>query len=100
MNSENYKSPKKHDKNLYKRLLKYANPYIWQFVLAIAIILIIVALELYQPVLIGNAVDNFLSHYSNNAAAQVDSIIEQQSHVQGVIKISFVYLLTVVLIFS
>jgi len=99
MNSENYKSPKKHDKNLYKRLLKYANPYIWQFVLAIAIILIIVALELYQPVLIGNAVDNFLSHYSNNAAAQVDSIIEQQSHVQGVIKISFVYLLTVVLIF-
>ena len=37
---------KKADKNLYKRLLKYARPYIWQFAAAVAIILVIVAVEL------------------------------------------------------
>ena len=90
---------KKPHKNLYTRLLKYAKPYIWQFILAISIILIIVAVELYQPVLIGDAIDKFLSPYNSSSVVPVNSGITQQSDVQGVIKIGFVYLLTVLVIF-
>lgn len=85
---------KKLDKKLLRRLLKYAKPYTLSFVLAIAIIIVIVILELYQPVLIGSAVDGFLSQYSDKIVAQ-----EQSIHAAGIIKISFTYLLTVVIIF-
>lgn len=99
MKNDNFEKPKKLDKNIAKRLLKYAQPYIWQFVLAIAIIFVIVAVELYQPVLIGDVVDKFLSRYSGAGANTVDAGITQQSNVQGVIKISLVYLSTVVVVF-
>lgn len=86
----------KKSKNLYKRLLNYAKKYTWYFVLAIAIILVIVAIELYQPVLIGNAVDNFLSHYN-----QVNEVseVQRQRDINGVIKIALIYLLSVVVTF-
>lgn len=87
---------KKINKNLYKRLLKYAMEYIWHFALAVLIILIIVAIELYQPVLLGDAVDKFLSHY--NQSREVSAIV-MQSDINGVIKIALIYLLTVIVIF-
>ncbi|MBP7279762.1 MAG: ABC transporter ATP-binding protein [Sedimentibacter sp.] len=86
---------KKIDKKLLRRLLKYAKPYTLNFVLAVAIIMIIVALELYQPILIGNAVDGFLSKYAGGTV--FDS--EQGAHAAGVIKTAFIYFLTVVVIF-
>lgn len=87
---------KKINKNLYKRLLKYAMKYIWHFAVAVLIILIIVAIELYQPVLLGDAVDKFLSHY--NQSREV-SAIGMQNDINGVIKIAFIYFLTVMVIF-
>lgn len=99
MKNDDFEKPKKIDKNIAKRLLKYAKPYIWQFVLAIAIIFVIVAVELYQPVLIGDVVDKFLSRYSGTQANTVDAGITQQSNIQGVIKISLVYLSTVAVVF-
>lgn len=99
MKNDNFEKPKKIDKNIAKRLLKYAKPYIWQFVLAIAIIFVIVAVELYQPVLIGDVVDKFLSRYSGTQANTVDAGITQQSNIQGVIKISLAYLSTVAVVF-
>lgn len=90
------KNNNKINKGLYKRLLKYARKYIWHFVLAVSIILIIVAIELYQPVLLGDAVDKFLSHY--NRIREVSSI-DRQNDINGVIKIAFIYLLTVIVIF-
>lgn len=99
MKNDDFEKPKKIDKNIAKRLLKYAKPYIWQFVLAIAIIFVIVAVELYQPVLIGDVVDKFLSRYSGTHANTVDAGITQQSNIQGVIKISLVYLSTVAVVF-
>ncbi len=87
---------KKIKKGMYKRLLKYANPYIWHFIIAVALILIIVAIELYQPVMLGNAVDKFLSRYgSSNEALAAD----RQNDINGVIKISFIYFVTVAAIF-
>jgi ABC-type multidrug transport system fused ATPase/permease subunit len=82
--------------NLYKRLLKYARPYIWHFIIAIAIILVIVAIELYQPILLGNVVDKFLSRYSNG---QDISALNKQSDINGVIKIGLIYLVTVLAVF-
>lgn len=99
MKNDDFEKSKKIDKNIAKRLLKYAKPYIWQFVLAIAIIFVIVAVELYQPVLIGDVVDKFLSRYSGTQANTVDAGITQQSNIQGVIKISLVYLSTVAVVF-
>ncbi len=87
---------KKLDKKLLRRLLIYAKPYIKNFVLALAIIVVIVVLELYQPILIGQAVDGFLSEYTNNAAINAG---EQSIHAAGIIKIAFIYLLTVIVIF-
>lgn len=81
---------------MLRRLLIYAKPYIKNFVLALAIIVVIVVLELYQPILIGQAVDGFLSEYTNNAAINAG---EQSMHAAGIIKIAFIYLLTVIVIF-
>lgn len=87
---------KKLDKKLLRRLLKYAKPYIRNFLLALAIIVVIVALELYQPILLGKAVDGFLSEYTNNAAVDAG---KQSIHAVGIIKIAFIYMLTVIVIF-
>ncbi len=87
---------KKIDKKLLRRLLKYAKPYIQNFVLALAIIVAIVALELYQPILLGQAVDGFLSKYTNNTVVNAG---EQSIHAAGIIKIAFIYLLTVIVVF-
>lgn len=87
---------KKHNKNLYKRLLKYARPYLWYFIASITIILIIVAIELYQPVLLGNAVDTFLSQYGSSEGSV---ILDRKHDIEGIIKIGGLYLLTVVIMF-
>ena len=87
---------KKYDKNLYKRLLKYAKPYLWYFVSAIVLILIIVAIELYQPILLGDAVDTFLSRYGTNGNA---TLMDRSHDIEGVVKLGGIYLVTVVIIF-
>lgn len=86
----------KTNKNLYKRLLKYAMKYMWSFAIAILIIIVIVAVELYQPVLLGDAVDKFLSRYNY---AQGISAVNTQSDINGVIKIALIYFFTVTVIF-
>ncbi len=47
----------KSNKHTVARLLKYAKPYIWWFVLAVVVILCVVGLRLTQPALIGKATD-------------------------------------------
>ncbi|MGD9566851.1 MAG: ABC transporter ATP-binding protein [Sedimentibacter sp.] len=84
------------NKSLYKRLLKYARPYIWQFILAVAIILVIVAIELYQPVLLGDAVDKFLSRYSGR---QEVLALDKQNDINGVINIGIIYFISVIAVF-
>ncbi|WP_313163444.1 ABC transporter ATP-binding protein [Sedimentibacter sp.] len=87
---------KKYDKNLYKRLLRYAKPYLLYFISAIAIILVIVVLELYQPVLLGDAVDTFLSQYGSKGN---HVLLDRTQDIEGVVKIGGIYLLTVIIIF-
>lgn len=87
---------KKIDKNLLRRLLKYARPYMRNFAAALGIILLIVVLELYQPILIGQAVDGFLADYTS---IKTVSGGDQAVHAAGIIRIAVIYLLTVILIF-
>lgn len=87
---------KKIDKNLLRRLLKYARPYMRNFAAALGIILLIVVLELYQPILIGQAVDGFLADYTS---IKTVSGGDQAVHAEGIIRIAVIYLLTVILIF-
>lgn len=51
-----------------RRLLRYARPYIGYFVLALAIILVLVWLELYQPQILGEAVDECVAKYERYPA--------------------------------
>ncbi len=71
-------------KHPFWRLLKYGKPHIPWFALALAIIMVTVWLELMQPRILGNAVDNF--------------VIAKDG--EGVIKMGLLYLGTVVGEFS
>ncbi len=44
---------------VFRRLLKYAAPYWWQFVICLALVLGITVIEIYRPILTGKAVDLF-----------------------------------------
>lgn len=71
-------------KHPFWRLLKYGKPHIPWFALALAIIMVTVWLELMQPRILGNAVDNF--------------VIAKDG--EGVVKMGLLYLGTVVGEFS
>ncbi|MEG1027612.1 MAG: ABC transporter ATP-binding protein, partial [Oscillospiraceae bacterium] len=51
------KEQKKYNKSTIMRLLAYAKPYTLWFVVALFFIVLVVVLELYQPILIGNVAD-------------------------------------------
>lgn len=61
------KNTKQKPKTL-KRILSYAKPYSLWFILAIALIFGIVLLELYQPILLGNATDIIINSLSSKNA--------------------------------
>jgi len=94
---ENKTLQKKYDKGLMTRLLKYAKKYLLHLSLSILLIVVIVCIELYQPILIGNAVDNFISNYSNDSF--VYNEIAKQYDASGVIKLGVIYLITVLIVF-
>lgn len=56
----------KYDSKLMKRLLSYAKPYLAYIAVTIIVLFGVVALELYQPILLGKAVDGFISNYRKN----------------------------------
>jgi len=57
---------KRNDLVIVKRLLVYAKPYAAWIILALFLVIGVVALELYRPVLIGNAVDEIITGYSGS----------------------------------
>ena len=46
-----------------KRLLSYLKPHKWVMALATALVLIIIVVELYRPIIIGNAIDHHINGY-------------------------------------
>ena len=72
------------DAKLIRRLLKYAGPFWMQITSALILLLVVVGLELYQPVLLGRAVDIFILN----------------KDIGGVVRIAFLYLGTVLVTFA
>ena len=46
-----------------KRLLKYLKPHKWVMTLATVLVLFIIVVELYRPVIIGDAIDHYITGY-------------------------------------
>ncbi len=62
---------------VFSRLLKYAAPYWWQFLLCLLLVLAITVIEIYRPILTGQAVDLFAesADFSEIALLSVQYII-------------------------
>jgi len=71
------------DLNLMKRLLKYAKPFWIQITISLVLLLAVVGLELYQPILLGKAVDEFIVN----------------EDIPGVVRLAFIYFGTALAIF-
>ena len=71
------------DLSLMARLLKYAKPFWIQITISLILLLGVVALELYQPVLLGKAVDEFIVN----------------EDIDGVVRVAFLYFGTALAMF-
>lgn len=86
-----------------RRLLGYAKPYIGHFALALAIILILVWLELYQPQILGEAVDECVAKYEeiSNDGFSIEELKELRADdLAKVIKLGLLYLATVIAVMA
>jgi len=54
----------KYNGNAFKRMLTYVRPYVKTVALCLALVLAITAMDLYRPILIGNAIDNYIEDYA------------------------------------
>ena len=82
-----------------RRLLGYAKPYTGYFALALVIILILVWLELYQPQILGEAVDECVAKYEeiSNDGFSIEELKELRADdLAKVIKLGLLYLATVI----
>lgn len=56
-----------------KRLLKYLKPHKWVMAVATTLVLFIIVVELYRPIIIGNAIDDYINgYYSPYVVCDVD----------------------------
>ena len=51
------------NRHTVRRILRYGKPFIWWFVLVLAIVLVVVRLELLQPAILERATDDFVGKY-------------------------------------
>lgn len=98
MNDDNYvmKSKTAHP---FLRILSYGKPYIGWFVLALAIIIATTFIELYQPVILGRAVDDFIGKYENYSSGglSLSALKEMRADdLHGVIRLGALYAVSVV----
>ncbi|MCR4710921.1 MAG: ABC transporter ATP-binding protein/permease [Clostridia bacterium] len=87
----------------FRRLLLYGKPYIPWFLLALLIVMVTVALELWQPQILGDAVDRFLEKYkdANTTGVPLDTLKAMRAEdIAGVLRLGGLYLLTVVSIMA
>ncbi len=88
-----------YNKKTLSRMLDYAKPqYAW-FILCFFLIIIIVALELYQPIILGTATDTIIENASTKDSAMGARIISLASQYFGIVIISalLTYVQTIIL---
>ena len=62
--------------NVFLRLMEYSKPYKFQMALALVLVILITALELYKPQIIGQAIDKYIEGYNKPYAIVEKSDIE------------------------
>lgn len=70
-------------KNVLKRLISYAKPHFIWFLTGFLLVLVIIACDLYRPILVGNAIDEFIG----------------SGNFSGVTKIAFMYFVVLIVSF-
>lgn len=103
MNAEPKNGTKAKKPSPNRRLLGYARPYAAWFALALAIILVLVWLELYQPQILGRVVDEFIGKYESVSSEgftlqQLKTL--RASDLAGVLRLGALYLATVVAVMA
>ena len=68
-----------------KRLLKYLKPHAFTMFIVSVMVLLITAVELYKPIIIGNAIDYYINGYYNPYA-----IVDENA--QGAVRYGDVYI--------
>lgn len=81
---------KKYSFKTIRRLLKYAKPYIGWFAMAIIFILLIVGLELYQPIILGNATDLIVENINTPNPDAGNQIIVLGLKFLGIVALSLI----------
>ncbi len=74
--------------NTLNRMLSYAKPHLAWFLLCLVLIVIIVALELYQPVILGTATDSIIKNFSSKSTLLHTHIIALASQYFGIVLLS------------
>ncbi|MEG1152006.1 MAG: ABC transporter ATP-binding protein [Oscillospiraceae bacterium] len=99
MNKNKNNKTKKYNPKTIRRLLGYAKPYTIWFILAVALIICVVRLELYQPVLIGKTTDYIVNTISSGAVGAGKEIIKIAFQFAGIVLGVFVlnYLQAIIL---
>ena len=75
-----------------KRLFIYLKPYRFTMIFVLLLVLLITAFELYRPILIGNAIDLYLSEYTH------PSMVEESFY--GILKTALLYLVVLLASFA
>lgn len=99
MNDDNAVMKSRHGHVLW-RIIKYGRPYFWWFVLALAIIMFCVWIELLQPRLLQEAVDEFIGKYEKTGTAGLSLAAIKElraADITGVMRYGLYYLISVLL---
>ena len=91
--------------NPMKRLLKYMKPYRRTFVICLALVLALTGLELVKPIIIGDAIDQYITGEKNETLLaegreQWEAGEQAEERYSGVLKAGILYLGVLLLLFA
>ena len=75
-----------------KRLLAYLEPHKWMMLLSSLLVVSLIGVELYKPIIIGNAIDDYIGGYGQTRAA-----LEVGEAFQGILRAAALYALMLLL---
>ena len=75
-----------------KRLLAYLKPHKWMMLLSSLLVVSLIGVELYKPIIIGNAIDDYIGGYGQTRAA-----LEVGEAFQGILRAAALYALMLLL---
>ncbi len=97
--------------HVFKRLISYIKPCLHLFIISLVLVLLITVFDLARPVLLGNAIDNYILHDTNDEDSEYINDLMSKGYtseelkeirkddIDGITKTSVVYLIILVLTF-